>query len=141
MSGTETLDGVSVALVTANVGQTHSSSTDWMIYVGYMQERPDRAICLYETPGRPPLQRWAIDYPGVQVAVRGKVDDYTAVRNKVQDVFNALHEQEQNIVAASGGTAFVYFYATNSGPLSMGFDVNRRPKLAWNFRSMRNRPA
>ena len=134
--GTQTLDGVQAALIAAHVGQKTSSADDWMIYKGDLPDQPDRAICIYETPGRPPLEAWAIDYPSVQLVVRGTVDDYTAVRNKIQDAFNALHAQETAI-----GAAFVYFYAINSGPLPMGKDEKRRISLAWNFRSMRNRPA
>ena len=138
-AGTATLDSVQTALINAGVGQKTNSANDWMIFKGFLQDGDpvaDRAICLYETPGTPPLEAWAIDYPGVQVVVRGRADDYTAVRGKIQDVFTALHAREINISAD-----FVYFYARQSGPLSMGRDERRRPSLSWNFRTMRNRPA
>lgn len=137
--GVETLNSVLAALVTAGVAQSTTSGADWMIYVGMMQDISggDRAICLYETPGRPPLEAWAIDYPNFQVVVRGKPDDYTAVRNKIQDAYYALHAQE----AAIDGANVVYCYAMQSGPLPLGVDEKRRIRLAWNFRMMRNRPS
>lgn len=138
-AGTDTLDSVQTALVNAGVGQKTRSSDDWFVYKGFLQDGAsicaDRAICLYETPGTPPLEAWAIVYPGVQVSVRGKPDDYTAVRTKIQEIFDALHSNEVAI-----GADFVYFYARQSGPLSLGRDERRRPMLSWNFRSMRNTP-
>jgi hypothetical protein len=141
MSGTgnDTLSSVQTALVNAGVGQKTDSAADWMIYRGFMEDGPstaDRALALYITPGSPPEELWAIDYPGVQIVARGKADDYAAVAQKLQDVFEALHSQEQ---AISGN--FVYFYARQSAPLSMGRDERRRPSLSLNFRAMRNRPA
>lgn len=142
-AGTDTLDSVQTALTNAGVGQKISSASDWMIFKGNMNDSDpassptvaDRAICLYETPGLPPLEAWALVYPGVQVVVRGKPDDYTAVREKIQDIFEVLHAGEVAI-----GSAFVYFYSRQSGPLSMGRDERRRPTLSWNFRSLRDTP-
>lgn len=142
-AGTDTLDSVQTALINAGVGQKINSANDWMIYKGFLQDADpktpksiaDRAICLYETPGLPPLEAWKIVYPGVQVSVRGAPDEYTLVREKIQDVFTVLHANE---VAISSD--FVFFYAQQSGPLSMGRDERRRPSLAWNFRSMRKTP-
>lgn len=141
-TGTDTLDKVQAALIAAGAGQNTSSGTDWMIYKGAMQDAAsgngkiaDRAICLYETPGQPPLEAWKIDYPGVQIVVRSGPDDYTAARLQFQLIFDALHSQEVNI-----SSDFVIFNATHSAPLAMGYDERRRWRGAWNFRSMRNRP-
>lgn len=140
-----TLEDIRAALVNANVGQITASNTDWFIYIGYLQDSPqtgaaktiaDRAICLYETPGEPPQELWAIDYPGVQIAVRGAPDDYQAARAKLQAIFDALHAEEVAI-----GSDYVYFTCLNSGPIPLGNDDLRRPKLAQNYSVMRNRPA
>lgn len=137
-TGDQTLDSISAALVTAGVGQTDTRQ-DWAIYQGFMEDGApvaDRCICLIETPGEAPLEAWLIVYPSVQVTVRGNADDYSAVKQKCQDIFSALHANEVAI-----GGAFVYFYSKQSAPISMGRDEKRRPKMAWNFRSMRNTPA
>jgi hypothetical protein len=140
MSGTDTLDSVQSSLVAQSVGQKTNSAVDWMIYKGNLPDGPDRAICLYEYPGGPPLEAWAIDYPNVQVVGRGKADDYTALRTKMQDVFNALHANEGPLDNASD-TGFVFFYAVGSAPISLGMDEKRRIRVALNFRAMRNRPS
>lgn len=128
------LDDISSRLVAAAVGQITSSGTDWMIYQGYMQDAPDRAICLYETPGEAPLEAWDVDYPGFQVRVRGKADDYEQVRTKLQAAFTALHAQDALI-----GAAYVYVYARHSGAMPLGQDEKRRPALVQNYRVMKSR--
>lgn len=141
-SGTNNLDAVSAALVTAGVGQITARATDWFIEQGYMSDGVpgvDRAIAIYETPGEAPLEAWLIDYPGFQVVIRGSENDYAVVRQKMQDAFEALHANEAPITVTSP-TSFVYFYGRQSAPISMGRDELKRPKMAWNFRSMRNRP-
>lgn len=142
--GTSTLDGVSVALVAAGLGQVTNPATDWFISQGYMPDGVpgvDRAICLYDTPGSPP-ERGSLnplDYPGVQVTVRGGEFDYQLVRDRIQQIYMALNEQEAAINPETA-SPFIYFYSQQSAALSMGRDERKRPKLAWNFRSMRYRP-
>lgn len=130
------LDDIATALVSAGVGQMTSNGTDWFIYKGYLQEGPDRAICLYETPGPAPEELWAIDYPDFQVRVRGKLDDYQAVRAKMQSVFFALHDQNAAI-----GAGYVYCFCKESGVIPLGQDEKRRPNIANNYRVMKNRPS
>lgn len=128
------LDDIATALVTAGIGQITSNATDWFIFRGYFQDAPDRAICLYETPGVPPEEGLAIEYPGLQVRARGTLDDYQAARLKMQEIFDFLHGGEAAI-----GAAYVYFYAVQSGVIPMGQDANRRPHIVQNYRSMRSR--
>lgn len=140
--GTNTIDSVQIALINAGLGQDTDSAAEWMIYKWSMPDSDpapsktvaDRAICLYDSPGRPAEEGFMMDYPDIQVVVRGNPDDFRAVRDKCQDIFLALHAQEPSI-----GAAFVYFYSKQSAPLSLGIDQRRRLKMAWNFRSMRNR--
>ena len=136
--GMQTLDAVRNYLIAQGVGQG-DSKVDWPIFVGVMQDGApgvaDRAICLYETPGMPADPAWKITYPSMQVMLRGKPDEYTGLRNKAQEVFNALHGADEVL-----GTAFVYFYCKQSAPIQMGQDERRRMSMAWNFRSERNTP-
>lgn len=143
--GTNTLDGVTNALVMAGLGQITDITQPWFISQGYLHDDislPDRAIALYDTPGRPPERNASltpIDYPSVQVVVRGGESDYALVRDTIQAIFNALNEQEAAITTVTA-SPFIYFYSQQSAPISMGRDERKRPKLAWNFRSMRYRP-
>lgn len=144
MAGVDVLKQVQASLVAANIGQITDSSADWMIYRYNLPDatptgqaaKPvaDRAICLYETPGRPPLEAWKIDYPGFQVRVRGTNFGWEEARNKIQAIFEQLHANEPAL-----GTDWVYFYGVGSGPMSLGRDTENRPSFVWNFRAMRNR--
>lgn len=130
-------DDISAALVSAGAGQATSSGTDWFIYTGgYLYDNQpgqtdiaDRAISITETAGDAPEEEWALDRPGFQIRVRGKPDDYQATRTKLNDIFTALHAQE-----AAVGTAYVFVYCKESGPVSLGYDEKRRPQLANNYR-------
>lgn len=129
-----TLDDIKAALLTAGV-VTDGAVTDWKIMLGYMQDAPDKAVCIYETGGDAPDPSSALDYPGLQVRVRGEPDGYQEMRAKLQEIFDNLHANEVSV-----GTDYVYIYAVQSGPIPMGQDEKRRPHVVQNFRIMRNRP-
>lgn len=138
-SGSATLDSIRSALITAGIGVAASpTASQWMIYEHFLEDgepNHDRAIALYETPGVEPLQSWSITYPSFQVVVRGGTDEATEVRQKQQDIFDLLHCGNVQL-----GAAFVYCFAKQSAPIPMGRDEKRRPKSAWNYRTMRNSP-
>lgn len=127
------LDDIGTALEVAQICKSDGTS-DWMLYKGFMLDQPDRAICIYETPGTAPEEQFAIDYPDFQIRVRGNPNDYKSARHVIQRIFNALHAQETNI-----GAAYVFCYAKQSGPMSMGRDEKMRPHLVWNYRVMKDR--
>ena len=138
------LDDVARALLEAGVGHLTPDGTDWQIYLGYLQDAPDRAVCVYESGGEVPETNWLIDRPHFQVRVRGLIDDYKVVREKEQQCFLALHSQEVALTAASGdqsppGARWIYCMAIQSGPIAMGQDEKRRPNLSRNYRAMRER--
>jgi hypothetical protein len=128
------VDDIGAALVAANIGHTTATAADWRIYFGYLQDPPDRAICIYETGGEMPETNWLIDRPSFQIRVRGNPDDYQAVRTKIQDVFNLLHAGEVAV-----GTDYVFIYAVQSGPIPLGQDEKRRPHLVQNYKVMKKR--
>src|ERR1051326_5717979 len=97
------VDDVGAALVAANLGHTDAGPTDWQIYFAYMQDQPDRSICIYESGGEVPETNWSLDRPHFQIRVRGKADDYQAVRAKAQEIFGVLHSGE-----AALGADYVY---------------------------------
>lgn len=137
-TGNATLDAVRNFLIAQGVGQADMKAA-WFIAIGIMPDGapgiPDQGICLYETPGLAPDPAWQLVYPSMQIVCRGAPDDFSLVRQKAQDVFNALHGADGML-----GSPFVYFYAKQSAPISMGQDERKRLSLAWNFRSERNTP-
>lgn len=137
-TGSATLDAIRAYLIAQGVGQADTKQ-DWAIFVGAFQDGApvvDKAICLYETPGPEPDPAWALIYPSMQICGRGAPDDFSVLRQKMQDIFTALHGADGLL-----GSPFVYYYAKHSAPIYMGRDEKRRMTMGWNFRSMRNTPA
>lgn len=134
------LDDIGNALIAA--GLVTTGSGDWKLMLGYLQDIPDRAVAVYEAPGGAPEQRWAIDYPDFQIRVRGRENDYPAVRAKLQAIFDLLHAGEAaiNTTVSPTGGEFVYVYAISSGPVPLGNDEKRRPHLSQRYRTLKNRP-
>lgn len=127
------LDDVVTALVAQSLGQTSSEAADWFIRTGYMQDTPDRSICVYFAGGRPPETRARAAYPNVQIRVRGMPNDFNAVQQKEDAIFCFLHAGD---APDDIGLNYVYAYAQQSAPISMGQDEKRRPALVRNYRLM-----
>lgn len=104
----------------------------WGIYIGKQPDdsiSPDRAITIYDSGGKTPEHAWLIDYPSIQVRVRGEQNKYQEAYDKAVAVRTALHAlppQQVNgdrwdSVSQRGDVAF------------LGYDKNRRPEFTVNF--------
>ncbi len=112
-------------------------STGWDIFLGIIPEEIDTCVAVFETAGEAPEADAgatgsipSYDFPGLQVRVRGDPRGYQAARDKMQEVFNSLHE--------SSISNFNYVYA-NSTPFLLEYDENSRPSIALNLICMRER--
>lgn len=134
------LDDIGDHLVAAGVVD---GATGWSLFKSFLPPTPDQAVAIFETPGQPPdvLKDGdgtpSYDYPGLQVRVRGSGMDYATARQKIYDIFEALHQAEPDGV--SGDPTIVYIYAVQSAPMPLGHDPSNRPELTWNFQIMRER--
>jgi hypothetical protein len=118
--------------------------TGWGLSLGQQPNTPDQCVTIYETGGMPPdIKRTGslekqYDRIGLQVRVRGPLQqDYMTPRNKIQDVFKALHENEPPRSLTQ--KRIVACYAVNSGALPMGLDKKDRMEFVWNFKIIRER--
>lgn len=104
-------------------------STGWSLFKSYMPEdgSTNKAICIYETGGGYPDGNFT--YPNFQIAGRGEVYGYEALRAKMKEVYDLLADG-----AVSG---FAYIFATQE-PLMIGYDKNDRPKIVINFEALMN---
>jgi len=79
-------------LVSQGVG-VFAATTGWGIFVGKMPDdtsSADTAIALINSGGRPPNPKWLLDYPSVQVMVRGTSGGYRDAWDKAAEVQDAL---------------------------------------------------
>lgn len=67
------------------------STTDgWNIWIGKQPTDPHRTITIYDVPGEAPNPRWLLDFPAVQIRVRGKPSDYNEAGKEAQKLKNLL---------------------------------------------------
>lgn len=75
-------------------GYVFGTNTNWSLWIGKQPKFPDQSITIYDTGGRPPNPRWLLDYPSVQVRIRGGQNDYELASQKAFEVRNRLLGRE-----------------------------------------------
>jgi len=107
----------------------HAAISGWQIEIGAMPESPDKVITIYDTGGQAPNPKWLLDFPTLQVMVRGAVGTYldTFVEAKaVKDILLGTPSQDLN------GDRWVSI--TQNGELGfLGRDEDERPLFSVNF--------
>ena len=120
--------GVKDLLVAASVG-TFASTTGWNISVGKFPTSPDTSIVCNETGGLSPYPHLRLNFPSVQVMVRGSANGYVAASEKIRAVVDAL----LGIPSQSLNGDF-WGGITQRGDVSfIGFDEKDRPIFTSNF--------
>jgi len=107
----------------------HAAGSGWQIEIGVMPDTPDKVIAISDTPGSDPNPKWLIDFPSLQVMVRGNVSGYldTFVEAKaVKDLLLGVTSQDIS------GDRWVSI--TGNGDLGfIGRDEKQRPLFTVNF--------
>lgn len=119
-------------------------NADYGVTQGYIPDKPDRCIALYETGGFPniALSTGTVDRPTFQVRVRGpswsvNPTGYTSARAKIETIRSTL-EGVMNKSIGSPLWAYVHIKSLHP-PISMGRDPNDRPTVVMNFQALRSR--
>lgn len=109
-----------------------NGNTGWPCYEGYMPDDQDLTVALYETGGYPAdtilRENQRLTF---QLRVRGSRRDYARVRQKWQDLFNALQDSLDPLLAG-----VCLLQAMHYGPLVFTDDKGRVNMTA-NFRVTR----
>lgn len=115
-------------LETAGVG-VFAATSGWSIAVDQEPPEPDTVITLYNTGGVNPNPKWLIDFPSVQVRIRGAVNGYLVSRAKAQQVKDTLLGLPSQVVAGERINSI-----TGIGDIvNAGRDDNNRPLCTVNF--------
>lgn len=79
-------------LVNAGVGAEGGlvAAADYDIYAGPVPPTRDALIGIMRGPGAAPNPRWLVDYPAIQIRVRGNKEDYLNTHSKAQEIKDAL---------------------------------------------------
>lgn len=115
-------------LVTAGVG-VFGASSGWSINIGRFPDKPDTVILINTTGGETPMPHLLLDFPSVQVMVRGVENGYQDAYNKIKDVRKYLLGMQTQVL--QGDT---YRSCTMISDIAyIGQDDNTRPLLSANF--------
>ena len=115
-------------LVTASVG-THNATTGWSIKVSKEEAKPDTQITVYDIGGASPNPKFLLDFPQVQVMVRGAENGYQALYTKAKDVKDALLGRDSTTINGDVISGIIM-----DGDLNfLGYDENKRPRFSLNF--------
>jgi hypothetical protein len=107
----------------------HAVISGWTIEIGAMPKTPNQIIVITDTGGLDPNPKWLLDFPRLQIMVRGDVGDYLdtfreakAVKDLLLGITSLdLNDDRWVSVTGNGDLGFV------------GRDENMRPLFAMNF--------
>ena len=123
------LEGAKDLLVTAGVG-TFGAASGWSIDIAKFPETPDSVVALMPRSGLAPNPAWLLDFPGIQILVRGDRGGYIVAQAKAQAIKDALLGLPSQTI---DGDRWVSI--TMDGDIGfLHFDENNRPIFSLNFR-------
>lgn len=111
---------------------TYVGTTDWTIAIGIQPDKPDKTITIVDTAGLPPNPKYLLDFPTVQVMVRGVVGEYletSRIAHGCKDVLLGIQSQD---VGGAGNDRMVSI--TMLGDVAfIAQDRNARPTFTFNL--------
>lgn len=122
------VDGFKDLLVAGGAG-VFASTSGWSICIGKLVDAPDTCVSIRQTGGLPANPKWLLDYPSLQVIVRGAPSGYQAAlieAYKVKDVLLGLTSLTLN------GDRWVSVLMVGD-ITDLGQDILLRPRFSLNF--------
>lgn len=116
-------------LVAAGIG-TFGAPSGWSINISREPTTPDTTVTIFRTGGPSPNPKFKIDYPTVQIRVRGTKGGYQAAEAKVQSVKDAL----LGIFSQDINSDRIVSLSMMGDPMQLPYDDNERPIFVANFR-------
>lgn len=114
-----------------NKGIVAASGSTWPVKVGPLPTTPNAVVAIVDAPGQSPNPKWLLDYPAIQVVVRGATDDYPGAYAKAKAIKDGLLGIDSFTTTAGNRWVSV----TMMGEINyLGPDDNSRPQFSLNFR-------
>lgn len=127
-------EDVGTLLKAASVCSTSASASQWRLFYRDLEPTPDRIVAVMPSGGQQGEGSVQIDYPSVQVLVRGTITESSGLETMVQAVNSTLHLYDGVV----NGRAYVNI--TRQGDVHfLGRDGNQRPLYSLNFLATRSR--
>lgn len=116
-------------LIVADGVAQHNVQSGWNISFGRFPDVPDTTILINQVGGSSPFPHLLLNFPSVQVLVRGSKGGYQDARDKISEVVDSL----LGIPAQQVGGDW-WQGITQLGDFGLiGYDENHRPLFAANF--------
>lgn len=112
----------------AGVG-TIGGTSGWGIFLGRLPTAPDTAMACKATGGASPWPHLALNFPSVQIIVRGAPGSYEGAEAKAREVVKKLLGLPSQVV----GNDFYGSVRQLGDVISLGFDEKNRPLFSCNF--------
>lgn len=128
MAMTSPARGVADILVSGGVG-TIGATTGWSIALGKLPTTPDTALACVTVGGSSPFPNLLLNFPSVQVIVRGLPGKYTETENKAREVVDKLLGLPIQTLNNDLWTGVRQL----GDVISLGFDEKNRPLFSCNF--------
>ena len=107
----------------------HAAISGWQIEIGAMPDQPDNIIYISDTGGLPANPKWLLDFPSLQVVVRGTVGTYLDTFREAKAVKDLLLGVDSQDI--SGDRWVSITLVSDLG--SIGRDEDDRPMFSVNF--------
>ncbi len=109
---------------------THVGTSGWQIEIGTMPANPDKIIMISDTGGQDPNPKWLLDFPTIQIMVRGVVSGYLATAREAK----AAKDLILGVASFTTSEGDRWVAANMNGDLGfIGRDENMRPMFSINF--------
>ena len=109
---------------------THVGSSGWQLEISQLPDTPDRVIMISDTGGLEPNPKWLLDFPTVQVMVRGEANGYLDAFREAKAVKDILLGID-SFTSADGDR---WVSLTQNGDLAfIGRDDGMRPLFSINI--------
>lgn len=124
-------EGIKDILVETSIGvfQPYAVAGDWVIVISRIRDKPNKMITIVDTGGPAPEPGLDVDYPTVQVLVRGEPNGYVDAYKKAQAIKNVLLGRPSELRNGDTWASVVMVHDI----LPIGYDDNERPEFSMNF--------
>ena len=120
--------GAKDLLVAAGIG-TFAGTSGWGIFIGKLPQKPETAIAVVGTGGQTANPKYLLDYPSIQVLIRGAKNGYQAAYAKALASKNTLLGLSSQTVNGDW-----WVQVNMIGDITpLGFDENDCPMFSVNF--------
>ena len=116
-------------------------ATGWALFVGNMPDSPTKQVVFTDTGGMNPNPKWLLDFPTVQILVRGAKDSYPDTYVKARELRDFFLGMESRDVTLELLTYRLVSITGLGDIASLGMDQNDHPLISVNFRTIWEPPS